>query len=678
MRRGRRVVLWTAAVLVLLVLPVLTVDAESSAASGPTATLAVTDGAPFEQVASLARVKGGALDSDPVSCGSPTDCWAFSGGLLRHTTDGGASWSDVSDLLPLSIELVDSIACPDPTICYVAARKSTRRATERGSGELAGIRVLTIRGDHVRQTRLTDDGVDPSIDCVSRTRCLLVDWKHSYVTADAGRTWTEARPAAIYGGTLSCAPGTTTCWNLSPGTVNGSGSARRTTNFGASWRPPTEIGQLQPDGISCPAATTCFAVGSHFDSGSTSTGVVATTTDGTTWTTTTVSGGATGLSSVACTSTLSCRIIGRGGPRTYAVTTDDGGATWRTRNLQVTRGFQVGIDCGDTQACVGVSSELSLRTIDGGRTWSAKDVPLEPDLLDAFTCATRSRCVGMYHDHNGDRYSITTTDGWRTWANHPLSRETGDISSIDCPTETVCFAWSPDGTDSGQSLVSHDGGTSWTVRQVTDTWRLSGARLSCPDANTCLAVGNLPEPVVLRTTNGGVNWQRLASPDTYVTDVACETVAFCVVLTSTTAYVTTDLGDQLAPYPLPAGRSYSRIDCTNRFCVAAGGRNRRSPSVIMSRDGGQTWLDAGTLGSLEDVADVDCGRGGACAVTARRSPTSGSARILATSDSGQSWELRHLHGTGSKIVDHLSCVGDTCFAADWGRLRSSRVLKGSI
>jgi photosystem II stability/assembly factor-like uncharacterized protein len=665
--------LWTAAVLGVLVLPLLTVGAASSDTSGPPGALAVTEGAPFEHVAKLTRDKY-SLDSDPVDCGTPTDCWAFSGGLLRHTTDGGASWSDVSDLLPLQIEMVHSIACPDPTICHVAARAGTRRAGVSSGG----IRVLTIRGDHVRQARLADDGVDPSIDCVSRTQCLLVDWRHSYVTADAGRTWTETRPADIFGGTLSCAPGTTTCWNVKHSTVNGSGTARRTRNFGASWGPSTDIGQLQPEGISCPAATTCFAVGGDYDGG-TFTGVVATTTDGTTWTSTTVSGGATRLISVACATTLSCRIIGEGGRRTYAVTTDDGGATWRTRNLQITRGFQFGIDCGDTQACVGVSSELSLRTVDGGRTWSATDVPLEPDRLDAFTCATRSHCAGVYQDYNGDRYSIATDDGWRTWATHPLPRETGDISSIDCPTATVCHAWSPDGTDGGQSLVSHDGGTSWTTHQGPDTWRLSSARLSCPDANTCLAVGNLGGTGgVLRTTNGGATWQLVASPDTSVYDVACETVAFCVVLTLTTAYVTTDLGDQLTPYPLPAGRTYSRIDCTNRFCVAAGGRNRNTPSVIMSGDGGQTWLDAGTLGRLRDISDVDCGRGGACAVTAG-STGPGAARILATSDAGQSWELRHLHGTGTGFADHLSCVGDTCYAVDWGRLRSSlRVLKGLI
>ena len=178
-------------------------------------------------------------------------------------------------------------------------------------------------------------------------------------------------------------------------------------------------------------------------------------------------------------------------------------------------------------------------------------VPFEPDRLDAFTCATRSQCAGMYQDYNGDRYSITTDDGWRTWATHSLSRETGDISSIDCPTEAVCHAWSPDGTDGGQSLVSHDGGASWTVHQGPDTWRLSGARLSCPDANTCLAVGNLSGPVVLRTTDGGATWQRVASPDTNVTDVVCETVSVCVILTSTTAYVTTDLGDHLDPAPTP-------------------------------------------------------------------------------------------------------------------------------
>ena len=338
MRRGRTLISWTAAVLGVLVLPLLAVGGASSATSGSSGTPAVTEGAPFEAVAKLIRDKY-SLDSDPVSCGSATDCWAFSGGLLRHTTDGGASWSDASDLLPLPIEMVHSIACPDPITCYVAARAGARGSVAGASPGDGDLRVITIRGDRVRQARLADDGYDPSIDCVSRTQCLLVDWKHSFVTADAGRTWTETQPADIYGGTLSCAPGTTTCWNAIPGTFNGSGRVRRTTNLGATWGPSTDIGQLQPEGLSCPSATTCFAVGGHYEGG-TSTAVVATTTDGTTWTTTTVSGGATRLDSVACPTTLSCRLIGHGGPRTYAVITDDGGATWRTRVVPASQGYR--------------------------------------------------------------------------------------------------------------------------------------------------------------------------------------------------------------------------------------------------------------------------------------------------------------------------------------------------
>src|SRR4051794_39528797 len=93
-----------------------------------------------------------------------------------------------------------------------------------------------------------------------------------------------------------------------------------------TWTPQNATGTTLTS-VSCPAATTCFAVGQK--------GIVLVTTDGgATWSYSS-SGTANNLNSVYCVSVSTCFAAGsKGGAGTNAtiLTTTDGGANWSAQN----------------------------------------------------------------------------------------------------------------------------------------------------------------------------------------------------------------------------------------------------------------------------------------------------------------------------------------------------------
>ena len=91
---------------------------------------------------------------------------------------------------------------------------------------------------------------------------------------------------------------------------------------------------------------------------------------------------------------------------------------------------------------------------------------------------------------------VSTGDGTWVWQN-PLPQG-NTLNGVSCPDVNTCFAVGASGT----ILTTTNGGSSWTGQSSGTSNFLTD--VSCPDANTCFVVDQTG--VTLATTNGGSTW----------------------------------------------------------------------------------------------------------------------------------------------------------------------------
>jgi hypothetical protein len=297
------------------------------------------------------------------------------------TTNGGATWTGYTDL-PSASMIVTAISCPTVKICWAS-----------GPGP----------ADQPEVTK----------------------------TANGGKTWTLATPAAWAGASYTWWPNSidcvsaSTCW-LAGETADSiqNPAVAKTTNGGSSWTTFSNLPAVTPDsngdtyalnGISCTSATSCMAVGG-INGGPGPATVISTANGGTTWSLS--ASGALAheqqLFSASClqgTSATTCHAagvaLGAAGP--VALTSHDGGANWGGRQIFDSTGWLNSISCANAKHCWAAGSGTTVAlvgTTDGGTTWSSvtSDTTNEDG---SVSCATVSFCVATT---DGELW-VTTNDG---------------------------------------------------------------------------------------------------------------------------------------------------------------------------------------------------------------------------------------------------------------------------
>jgi hypothetical protein len=270
--------------------------------------------------------------------------------------------------------------------------------------------------------------------------------------------------------------------------------------------------------VSCPSATSCFAVG-YSTQGNTVT-TLAEQWNGSTWTVMT-SPSTTGwanpsLESVSCASTTSCVAVGHG----RAITGESlverwDGVAWSITPIAKGVGWTetsfYGVSCPSTTSCwaVGFYQEVAfaaLRTLIehwDGTSWSIVPSPSPTGALPAglarVSCASLTNCiaVGSYSPPIGGGFK-TLIERWNgsAWSTvtSPNAQSTRSIlSDVSCASATNCVAVGHYFNGStGKTLSERWTGTKWSVVATpnpagsTDSW-LKG--VSCPTPTTCFAVG---------------------------------------------------------------------------------------------------------------------------------------------------------------------------------------------
>jgi hypothetical protein len=257
-----------------------------------------------------------------------------------------------------------------------------------------------------------------------------------------------------------------------------------------------EHGYAVLDGVSCPATTSCTAVGNYVDSAGFSYGLIDTL-SGTTWTPSVspqpanagdeVNNGdeSSGLNAVSCPSTASCTAVGG-----YVDNEDNDFGLIDTIS-------------GGTQTAAAAPEPANAGTDSDGKQFA--------DLV-AVSCGSTSSCtaVGNYQDTVADTFALidTVSSGVPavTTAPEPSNAGTGvdqyaSLNSVSCPTPTSCVAVGQYKDTNGDEFGLIDAITGGAAAATaapepanagTDTDGHQGAivnSIACFSPSWCIAVG---------------------------------------------------------------------------------------------------------------------------------------------------------------------------------------------
>jgi hypothetical protein len=209
---------------------------------------------------------------------------------------------------------------------------------------------------------------------------------------------------------------------------------------------------------------------------------------------------------VSCPSAVACAAVGLfGGPWTGSSFGLWNGSRWSAQPLPANTGVSLtGVSCPTATACIAVGTGQELAEAWDGSSWTIQNTPDPTDAadisLDGVSCATASACtaVGFYYQPSSAQ-TVTLAEAWNgsSWTiqNTPNSAGNNVLNSVSCTSETACTAVGYRSPPSGpmEALVERWEGTSWTI-QNTPSPSGGASRLtavSCTTATACTAVGGL-------------------------------------------------------------------------------------------------------------------------------------------------------------------------------------------
>jgi photosystem II stability/assembly factor-like uncharacterized protein len=437
-------------------------------------------------------------------------------------------------------------------------------------------------------------------------------------------------------------------------------------NHNYSWTCAKTPGNSAERGISCPTATTCYAVGAA--SGATpwygkfltagSWGAVNTfyksNDSGQTWVPSN-----SDMISIACSSSSRCVEVGDGG---RIKTTSDSGGTWTDAASPFNKALTE-VRCPSSTVCYSVGDRgTALKSTDGGATWSFLS-SMDGNPIYGLACPSTSVCYAT------DIYAhvMKTADGGASWTMQTTPVTTPGLSvpgsggpnpfaglfGISCSSETTCVAvggFPPAGTDP-PIVTTTDGGSTWVkATSNSGTGNYLNAVACLPGTTTCWAAGRGGSIV---STTDLTTWVKATSGTTAALDgITCPSSAFCVasgqngtvdVFNGTSWTPTTGLG---------GGVFLAGVTCLDTTtCYAAG----KQGVTLTTTNGAVSWTQQAGGGTTQQMNAVSCASTSTCVAVGN------TGTILFTQNGGQTWTAK-TSGTTSAL-NGVSCPTATSCVA---------------
>jgi photosystem II stability/assembly factor-like uncharacterized protein len=326
-----------------------------------------------------------------------------------------------------------------------------------------------------------------------------------------------------------------------------------------------------------------------------------------------------------------------------------------------------------------VGSAAPAQAALSGNDWTEQTLPANYSIgggapLSPVSCVPGTRfCVVIADDSanivNGffiGQAALVTTDAGQTWTGYATLPSTFQVTAVSCASASICWASGITWQDSPAVAESTDGGQTWTDKTPTAwaaaTWWPKA--IDCVSATTCWLAGvnnagNLENPAVIETTDGGANWTTLSNLPTFVSHdpngtyeldgISCLSAVSCVAVGglndgsgTATVISTTDGG---ATWTRSDDPTLSRIEelfsvsClpaahARTTCFAAGtAQQAAGPVAVLSRDGGVTWGDRQQFDNTGWLNSISCATTENCWAAGSGTTVS----LVGTADAGKSW-----------------------------------------
>jgi hypothetical protein len=390
---------------------------------------------------------------------------------------------------------------------------------------------------------------------------------------------------------------------------------------------------------------------------------------------------------VSCPAASSCTAVGTytkasGAGVTLAERWD--GSSWRVQPIPSPPGAAwsvlLGVSCGSRSACeaVGVTSSKSGATKTVAEGWNGSRWQLQPTpriaaggQLNGVSCTSQSACtaVGAVAGSPPGTPRKVLVERWNgtSWQIQPAPGPAGAfLSGVACTSSAACTAV---GGSNGTTLAERWDGTTWRTQATANPPQGGGALFSvaCTSPSACTAVGHSNAGNLAERWNG-TRWSIQPTPNpagaqfTFLNTVACSSASSCI---AAGAYINSSGAFQglaerwdgsswaIQPTPrLPGGvmSELIGVTCTSATgCLAVGYSspnvfNNQSPATLAERWNGSTWSIQPTPSprgaAASELNAASCVSRSACIAVGITSNSRGTPLTLAQRWNGHTWSIQ--------------------------------------
>jgi len=277
------------------------------------------------------------------------------------------------------------------------------------------------------------------------------------------------------------------------------------------------------------------------------------------------------------------------GNRGRVAKTTDGGNTWASVHNPGNTNQMWAIDFSDDNsvglAC-GASSYL-VRSTDGGNTWT--QISLNAPSMVLYSVRFASNNVAYLSGGSG--YYFKSTDAGLTWEQLGYRFTTTSIKDVGFANNEVGYVV-------GTNFVAktENGGVRWTVQTSPFSGDIN--EVVAPSPN--VAIAGCDGGNVIRTTNGGTNWELIATgitgtnSDILAIDFVNDNLGMAVGYNGSVARTTDGGATWNIISTISGGNPWDMdmLDSTHAWVAATGER------IFATTDGGFTWTQQLAVGGL--------------------------------------------------------------------------------